>query len=45
MSPWEESGSEKVRNVAYTFPLQNNLGVKSTRTSEVQVHTPRLTFS
>ena len=38
MSPWQESesSSEKVRQVAYTFPLQNNLGVKSTRTSESQ---------
>ena len=38
MSPWAECDkrSEKVRQIDYTFPLNNAIGVKSTRTTEAQ---------
>ena len=36
MGQWEEGG-EKTRNFSYTIPLNNNIGIKSCRTTEHQV--------
>lgn len=41
VSPWQEGESnpaEKFRKVAFTIPLSNNIGVKSTRAVESQVN-------
>ena len=36
MGQWQEGG-EKTRKFSYTIPLNNNIGVKSCRTTEHQV--------
>ena len=41
VSPWQEgetNPAEKFRKVAFTIPLNNNIGVKSTRAVESQVN-------
>jgi hypothetical protein len=41
VSPWQEgetNPAEKFRKVAFTIPLSNNIGVKSTRAVESQVN-------
>lgn len=41
MSQWQEAEAnpaEKFRTVAFTIPLNNNIGVKSTRAIESQVY-------
>ena len=36
MGQWQEGG-EKSRKFSYTIPLNNNIGIKSCRTTEHQV--------
>lgn len=48
MSPWQEAEmnpAEKFRTVAFTIPLNNNIGVKSTRAVESQVITKLKSFT
>ena len=48
VSPWQEAETnpaEKFRKVAFTIPLSNNIGVKSTRAVESQVNFVQLTVS
>jgi hypothetical protein len=43
VNPWQEAETnpaEKFRKVAFTIPLSNNIGVKSTRAVESQVNSP-----
>ena len=47
MSQWQEAEAnpaEKFRTVAFTIPLNNNIGVKSTRAVESQVHIHSIDF-